>query len=49
METFLSADDLRINIWNLEVSNRCFKIIDLRPVDMEDLVGDLSCNLCFIG
>ncbi|KAG6477501.1 serine/threonine protein phosphatase 2A 55 kDa regulatory subunit B beta isoform-like isoform X1 [Zingiber officinale] len=38
LETFLSADDLRINIWNLEVSNQCFNIIDLRPVDIEDLV-----------
>ena len=23
-ETFLSADDLRINLWNLEVNNRSF-------------------------
>nr|XP_018677901.1 PREDICTED: serine/threonine protein phosphatase 2A 55 kDa regulatory subunit B beta isoform-like [Musa acuminata subsp. malaccensis] len=37
-ETFLSADDLRINMWNLEVGNQCFNIIDLKPLDMEDLV-----------
>ncbi|MQL72595.1 hypothetical protein Taro_004912 [Colocasia esculenta] len=37
-ETFISADDLRINLWNLEVSNQCFNIIDMKPPNMEDLV-----------
>nr|CAD1838339.1 unnamed protein product [Ananas comosus var. bracteatus] len=37
-ETFISADDLRINLWNLEISNQCFNIIDMKPFDMEDLV-----------
>ncbi|KAJ6805379.1 serine/threonine protein phosphatase 2A 55 kDa regulatory subunit B beta isoform-like isoform X5 [Iris pallida] len=37
-ETFISADDLRINLWNLEISNQCFNIIDMKPLDMEDLV-----------
>ncbi|KAL3642337.1 hypothetical protein CASFOL_013152 [Castilleja foliolosa] len=37
-ETFLSGDDLRINLWNLEVSNQCFNIIDMKPVHMEDLI-----------
>lgn len=41
-ETFISADDLRINLWNMEVSNQCFNIVDLKPFDMEDLVGDIS-------
>ncbi|CAA2992752.1 serine threonine phosphatase 2A 55 kDa regulatory subunit B beta isoform-like isoform X1 [Olea europaea subsp. europaea] len=36
-ETFLSGDDLRINLWNLEVSNQCFNIIDTKPESMEDL------------
>ncbi|KAL8457867.1 hypothetical protein ACS0TY_034841 [Phlomoides rotata] len=36
-ETFLSGDDLRINLWNLEVSDQCFNIIDMKPVNMEDL------------
>ncbi|KAL2492638.1 Serine/threonine protein phosphatase 2A 55 kDa regulatory subunit B beta [Abeliophyllum distichum] len=36
-ETFLSGDDLRINLWNLEVSNQCFNIIDTKPENMEDL------------
>lgn len=36
-QTFLSADDLRINIWNLEVSDQCFNIVDLKPSNMDDL------------
>ncbi|XP_059300653.1 serine/threonine protein phosphatase 2A 55 kDa regulatory subunit B beta isoform-like isoform X2 [Lycium ferocissimum] len=36
-ETFLSGDDLRINLWNLEVRDQCFNIIDMKPKDMEDL------------
>nr|XP_043606705.1 serine/threonine protein phosphatase 2A 55 kDa regulatory subunit B beta isoform-like [Erigeron canadensis] len=36
-QTFISADDLRINLWNLEVSNQCFNIIDTKPSNMDDL------------
>ncbi|KAL3529468.1 hypothetical protein ACH5RR_008790, partial [Cinchona calisaya] len=36
-ETFLSADDFRINLWNLEISNQCFNIIDMKPPNMDDL------------
>ncbi|XP_016554850.1 serine/threonine protein phosphatase 2A 55 kDa regulatory subunit B beta isoform isoform X2 [Capsicum annuum] len=36
-ETFISADDLRINLWNLQISNQSFNIVDLKPVNMEDL------------
>ncbi|XP_016510148.1 serine/threonine protein phosphatase 2A 55 kDa regulatory subunit B beta isoform isoform X1 [Nicotiana tabacum] len=36
-ETFLSGDDLRINVWNLEVRDQCFNIIDMKPNNMEDL------------
>ena len=39
-ETFVSADDVRISLWHLEVSSQCFNIVDMRPADMEDLVGD---------
>ncbi|KAK9112963.1 hypothetical protein Scep_020482 [Stephania cephalantha] len=38
-ETFISADDLRINLWNLEISNQSFNIVDVKPVNMEDLTG----------
>nr|XP_016508566.1 PREDICTED: serine/threonine protein phosphatase 2A 55 kDa regulatory subunit B beta isoform-like isoform X2 [Nicotiana tabacum] len=36
-ETFLSGDDLRINVWNLDVRDQCFNIIDMKPKYMEDL------------
>nr|GMC53848.1 serine/threonine protein phosphatase 2A 55 kDa regulatory subunit B beta isoform-like isoform X2 [Ipomoea batatas] len=36
-ETFISADDLRINLWNLEISNQSFNIVDVKPTNMEEL------------
>ncbi|KFK35829.1 hypothetical protein AALP_AA4G042600 [Arabis alpina] len=36
-ETFISADDLRINLWNMEISNQSFNIVDVKPAKMEDL------------
>ena len=36
-EVFLSADDLRINLWNLQNSMSTFNIVDIKPDDMEEL------------
>jgi len=36
-ETFLSSDDLRINVWHLGVNNECFNMVDLKPSNMDDL------------
>ncbi|CAN6827522.1 unnamed protein product [Brassica oleracea] len=36
-ETFISADDLRRNLWNLEITNQSFNIVDVKPEKMEDL------------
>lgn len=36
-ETFLSADDLRINLWHLEITNESFNIVDIKPTNMEEL------------
>ncbi|KAF6003375.1 protein phosphatase 2, regulatory subunit B [Cyanidiococcus yangmingshanensis] len=36
-ETFLSADDLRINIWNLDICSTGFNVVDIKPENMEDL------------
>jgi hypothetical protein len=41
-ETLISADDLRINLWNLEISSQSFNIVDVKPVNMEDLTGKLD-------
>nr|GMC47586.1 serine/threonine protein phosphatase 2A 55 kDa regulatory subunit B beta isoform-like isoform X1 [Ipomoea batatas] len=38
-ETFISVDDLRINLWNLEISNQSFNIVDVKPTNMEELTG----------
>ncbi|KAK9078346.1 hypothetical protein SSX86_002403 [Deinandra increscens subsp. villosa] len=42
-ETFISADDLRINLWNLEISNQSFNILDVKPANMEDLTEVITC------
>ena len=36
-ETFLSADDLRINLWHYENTSRCFTFVDLKPDNMDEL------------
>lgn len=36
-ETFISADDLRINLWNLGVNDQSFNIVDIKPAMMEEL------------
>ena len=47
-ETFISADDLRINLWNLEISNQSFNIVDVKPANMEDLTGKIITNYLLI-
>lgn len=36
-ETYLSLDDLRINLWNLGISDQSFNIVDIKPNNMEEL------------
>lgn len=36
-ETYLSSDDLRINLWNLEIPDQLFNIVDIKPTNMEEL------------
>eukprot|EP01098_Paradermamoeba_levis_P015361 TRINITY_DN7767_c0_g1_i1.p1 TRINITY_DN7767_c0_g1~~TRINITY_DN7767_c0_g1_i1.p1 ORF type:complete len:426 (-),score=127.55 TRINITY_DN7767_c0_g1_i1:148-1425(-) len=36
-ETFLSSDDLRINLWNFGINKESFTIVDIKPENMEDL------------
>ncbi|GAA5885635.1 hypothetical protein JCM6882_007506 [Rhodosporidiobolus microsporus] len=52
-ETYMSADDLRINLWNTNISDQSFNILDIKPVNMEELTEvitaaefhPVSCNL----
>lgn len=36
-ENFLSADDLRVNLWSLENNLLAFNIVDLKPPNIEEL------------
>lgn len=36
-EHFLSADDLRVNIWNIENTKTTFSIVDIKPPNIDDL------------
>ncbi|GJD12109.1 Serine/threonine-protein phosphatase 2A 55 kDa regulatory subunit B beta isoform [Galdieria sulphuraria] len=48
-ETFLSSDDLRINIWNLEIPLKAFNVVDIKPEAMEDLnevITSAKCHPC---
>jgi len=42
-ETFISADDLRVNLWNLEISDQSFNIVDIKPENMEELSEVITC------
>ncbi|KAI7899758.1 WD40-repeat-containing domain protein [Cokeromyces recurvatus] len=52
-ETYISADDLRINLWNLDISDQSFNIVDIKPANMEELTEvitsaefhPIQCNL----
>lgn len=52
-ETFMSADDLRINLWHNEITNQSFNIVDIKPANMEELTEvitaaefhPIECNL----
>ena len=36
-ETYLSADDLRINLWHLDITSESFNIVDVKPLNMDEL------------
>jgi len=42
-ETFLSADDLRINLWRFSVPDLSFNIVDIKPANMEELSEVITC------
>eukprot|EP01137_Pigoraptor_chileana_P037047 Opistho-2@33557 len=41
-ETYLSADDLRINLWNLGINDQNFNIVDIMAANMEELTDVIS-------
>lgn len=42
-ETFMSADNLRINLWNANIPDKAFNIIDTKPANMQDLTEVITC------
>ncbi|TKR95897.1 hypothetical protein L596_010005 [Steinernema carpocapsae] len=36
-DMFLSADDLRINVWHHEITKECFNVVDLKPPSLSQL------------
>lgn len=48
-ETYLSADDLRINLWHLEITDRSFSILFLhQKIDIRYVVYRPVCPHCII-
>lgn len=45
-ESYLSADDLRINMWNMERTDQSFNIVDIKPDNMEELTEVITAS-CF--
>ncbi|KAJ3445644.1 protein phosphatase pp2a regulatory subunit b [Anaeramoeba flamelloides] len=43
-ETFISSDDLRINLWNLERSDKAFNIVDIKPQSIKQLSEVITCS-----
>ena len=45
-ETYLSADDLRINLWHMEITDQSFNIVDIKPANMEELTEVRVADSC---
>ena len=43
-QTFLSSDDLRVNLWHLERNDQAYNVVDIKPANMEDL-NEVCCML----
>jgi len=43
-DRFISADDLRINMWDLEDRTKCFTVVDRKPSNIEDLNEIITCS-----
>ena len=43
-ETYLSADDLRINLWHMEITDQSFNIVDIKPANMEELTEVITAS-----
>ena len=44
-ETFITADDLRVNLWHLDISDQAFNVVDMKPANMDELT-EVRARLC---
>lgn len=44
-ETFLSSDDLRVNLWHMSRPERSFNIVDIKPENMEELTEVITASV----
>ncbi len=42
-QTFLSSDDLRINLWHLDDNSESFTVVDIKPPNLEELTEVITC------
>lgn len=42
-ETFLSSDDLRINLWHVEYPGESYCVVDIKPATIEELTEVITC------
>ena len=40
----MSADDLRINLWHMEITDQSFNIVDIKPANMEELTEVITAS-----
>jgi serine/threonine-protein phosphatase 2A regulatory subunit B len=45
-ENFVSSDDLRVTLWNLNNTNEGFTLVDMKPSNMEDLTEVITSSEC---
>ena len=43
-DRFISSDDLRINLWQIEDPTKCFTVVDRKPSNIEDLNEIITCS-----
>jgi len=43
-ETFITTDDLRVNLWNYNITNETFGIVDIKPDNMDELTEVITCS-----
>ncbi|KAK2944738.1 putative Serine/threonine-protein phosphatase 2A 55 kDa regulatory subunit B delta [Blattamonas nauphoetae] len=42
-ETFISSDDLRVNMWNFDRPDTVFNLVDIKPDNIEDITQVITC------